>query len=51
MKHGKIYKPDSIEHIMDCDEYSSLRCKYNLDNESDLVDYLAKIVEMRNELF
>ena len=44
------YSPDSIKHMIICDEYEDLRKNTNLDNDINHVDYFIKIVKVRNEL-
>ena len=49
-KKKNQYKPDSIKHAMECEEYENLREKYDLSCEDDTVNYFTKIVEARNQL-
>ena len=50
LKSKKIYKPDSLGHVIECDEFKEMRNNVDMSNEINVVDYFAKIVKKRNEL-
>ena len=45
-----VYKPDSMNHITECESYAYLRQDLNLDQEYDAVIYFTKVVDLRNDL-
>ena len=50
METKKVYKPDSIQHISECENYSNLRQDLNMDQENDFVKYFIEVVKLRNSL-
>ena len=45
-----VYRPDSLAHALDCNEYIELRNKFNIEEEVDMLDYYSTIVCLRNDL-
>ena len=50
LEHKKIYKPDSMKHVSECENYSQLRQGLNMDQDNDMVNYFIKVVKFRNNL-
>ena len=49
LKDGN-YRPDSMDHILKCDEYSKFRTDLNLHKEEDHVEYFSRIVKFRHSM-
>ena len=45
-----VYKPDSMHHVTQCENYAFLRQDLNLDQDNDVVIYFTKVVELRNNM-
>ena len=45
-----VYKPDSMHHVTECENYAFLRQDLNLDQDNDVVIYFTKVVELRNNM-
>ena len=49
-KQSGVYKPDTIQHVTICENYSNLRQDLNLDHERDAVVFSTNIFKFRNNL-
>ena len=50
MRVKKIYKPDSMKHAIECENFEEVRQGLDLDQEDQLVEYFIKIVNIRNDI-
>ena len=44
------YEPDSMNHVLRCDEYISIRSNLDLTKEGDVVEFYTKVVKIRNDM-
>ena len=45
-----VYKPDTIQHVMECENYENFRQDLDLDQENHVAKYFTKVVKFRNNL-